>query len=436
VIAVDRVEAAGEQVLVFGSLPPHGRDLDLLVRSAAYGSVAAALRDGGFQQRGHRFARFDSCSVEAVELVAAERWGLPDEELAALFAEARPLPGLQRLMAPAAHHQLLILARRFARDGRLDAKRRGRVAVAVAEDPDAWRRAGQRAAAWGATRAVAIAEAAYAGRGPAPTLSTRADALAEQSIRAGRSPRLTARLRAWRTVLGSRRRGAVIAMSGLDGSGKTSQAVALCHALDRLGFEPITEWTRLAANPSLDRIAGPVKRLLVGRLGHSAGPPAVATTLLDSSRLAEPAKRIRQRSRVMTAAWATVVSVANGWEQRHATVRHLRAGRIVVCDRYTLDSAVHLRYRYGETHRRRLQVRLIRLLSPTPLRSFYLDLSAETAFARKSDHYNLEQLRRQLPLYRQEHRAHGARCLDGERPQAELCAEIAADVWAGLHPER
>ena len=434
-IAVDRVEAAGERVLVFGSLPPRGRDLDLLVRSASYGSVAAALRDGGFQQRGRHFARFDGCSVETVELVAAERWGLPDEELAALFAEARPLPGLHRLVAPAAHHQLLILARRFARDGRLDAKRRGRVAAAVAEDPDAWRRAGQRAAAWGATRAVAIAEAAYAGRGPAPTRSTRADALAEQLIRAGRGPRSAARLRAWRTVLGSRRRGAVIAMSGLDGSGKTSQSVALCNALNRLGFEPVTEWTRLAANPSLDRIAGPVKRLLVGRSGQATGPP-VASAMLDSSRLAEPAKRIRQRSRVMTAAWATVVSVANGWGQRRATIRHLRAGRIVVCDRYTLDSAVHLRYRYGEAHRRRLQVRLIRLLSPTPLRSFYLDVSAETALARKSDHYNLEQLRRQLPLYRQEHRAHGARRLDGERPRAELCAEIAADVWARLHPDR
>ena len=39
-IAVARVEAAGERVLVFGSLPPRGRDLDLLVRSASYGSVA------------------------------------------------------------------------------------------------------------------------------------------------------------------------------------------------------------------------------------------------------------------------------------------------------------------------------------------------------------------------------------------------------------
>jgi thymidylate kinase len=434
VIGVDLVEqAAGERVLVFGSLPPQGRDLDLLVRPAACGPVAAALRDGGFRQRGHRFARFEGCSVEAVELVAAVRWGLPDDEVATLFCEARPLPGRQRLVAPAPHHQLLILARRFARDGRLDAKRRGRVAAALAEDAEAWRRARQLAPAWGATRAVAIAEAA-AGGGAAPTRSARADALAEQLIKAGRHPG-SARLRAWRTVLGPRRRGAVVALSGLDGSGKTSQAVALCRTLEGLGFDPVTEWTRLAANPSLDRIAAPVKRLLVWRLGDSA-TPAAAPPSLDSSRLAEPAKRIRQRSRGMTAAWATVVSLTNGWGQRRATVRHLRAGRVVVCDRYTLDSAVHLRYRYGEIHRRRLQVWLIRLLSPTPLRSFYLDVPAETALARKSDHYSLEQLRRQLPLYRQEYRGHGARRLDGERPQAELCAEIAADVWARLQPER
>jgi thymidylate kinase len=434
VIAADLVEqAAGDRVLVFGSPPPHGRDLDLLVRPASYGPVAAALRGAGFQQRGHRLARFDGCSVEAVELVAAERWGLPDEELAALFSEARPLPGRRWLVAPAPHHQLLILARRIARDGRLDAKRRSRVAAAVAEDEAAWRRARQRAPAWGATRAVAMAAAA-AGRGPAPTRSARVDALTEQLATTSRHPRL-ARLRAWRTVLGPRRRGAVIALSGLDGSGKTSQAVALCRALEGLGFDPVSEWTRLAANPSLDRIAGPVKRLLVWKLGDPA-MPAAASSALDSSRLAEPAKRIRQRSRGMTAAWATVVSVSNGWRQRRATVRHLRAGRVVICDRYTLDSAVHLRYRYGETHRRRLQVWVIRLLSPTPLRSFYLDVPAETALARKSDHYNLEQLRRQLPLYRQEFHEHGARRLDGERPQTELCAEIAADVWARLQPER
>ena len=54
------------------------------------------------------------------------------------------------------------------------------------------RRAGQRAAAWGATRAVAIAEAAYAGRGPAPTRSTRADALAALIETVGNDLRLLA----------------------------------------------------------------------------------------------------------------------------------------------------------------------------------------------------------------------------------------------------
>jgi thymidylate kinase len=434
VTAVDRVEAAaGERVLVFGSLPPHGRDLDLLVCPPAYGRVAGALAAAGFRRRGHHFARFAGCSAEVVELVPAERWGLPGREVAALFSEARPLPGRHWLAQPAPHHQLLILARRLARDGRLDPRRRERVAAALAEDPLAWHRAHQLAPAWGATRAMAIAEAALAG-GAQPTRSSRAQALAERFAAAGRGPQ-AARLAAWRAELGRRRRGALIALSGLDGSGKTSQAVALCDALERLGFDPVTQWTRLAANPSLDRIAGPVKRLLAWRLG-AAVPAPPTTAVLDSSRLAEPAKRVRQRSRVMTAAWATIVSVANGWEQRRATVAHLRAGRVVVCDRYTLDSAVHLRYRYGETSRRQFQVRLIRLLSPRPLRCYFLDVPAETALARKSDHYNLAQLQRQAPLYRQEYREHGARRLDGERGRAELCAEIAAEVWALLQPAR
>jgi thymidylate kinase len=433
VTAIDRVEeAAGERVLVFGSLPPHGRDLDLLVRPPAYGRVAAALAEAGFRRRGRHLARFAGCTAEAVELVPAERWHLPGQELATLFSQARPLPGRRWLARPAPHHQLLILARRLAGDGRLDARRRDRVAAALVEDPLAWQRARQLAPAWGATHAVALAEAALAGT--PPTRSGRARALAERSGAAGRGPR-AARLAAWRAVLGRRRRGAVIALSGLDGSGKTSQAAALCDALERLGFDPVTEWSRLAADPSLDRIAGPVKRLLAWRLGAAVPPPPVAA-VLDSSRLAEPAKRVRQRSRTMTATWAAIVAVANGWRQRRVTVSHLRAGRVVICDRYTLDSAVHLRYRYGETNRRRFQVGLIRLLSPRPLRCYFLDVPPETALARKSDHYNLDQLRRQAPLYRQESREHGARRLDGERPRAELCAEIAADVWALLQPAR
>ena len=422
---------ADDRVLVFGSLPPEGRDLDLLAHRSQHGAIATALRAEGFLQRRHRLARFRDCAVEAVELVDAERWRLPDGELKALFDDADPLPGMRRLVHPAPHHVLLIAARRFVRERTgLDPRRRARIAAAVEGVSDVWTVARERAPQWGAGLAMDLLESAYRG-GPAPSRSARARAVAEQFTAAGSDPR-SARLRAWTTALERPRRGGVISLSGLDGAGKSSQAAALCEALERLGFDAASEWTRLAENSVLDVIARPAKRLLALAPAHKLMRPRKPDDVLHASRLTEPTKRLRQQSRAMTGAWATIVAGANGWTQRSTAVRHIRKGTIVVCDRYTLDSAVHLRYRYGETRRRRFQVWLIRLLSPRPQRSYFLDIAPETAFARKTDHYDLEQLRRQAALYRQEYRRLGVRRLDGERPRQELCSEIASEVWAAL----
>jgi thymidylate kinase len=97
-----------------------------------------------------------------------------------------------------------------------------------------------------------------------------------------------------------------------------------------------------------------------------------------------------------------------------------------------LDSTVHLRYRYGEARRFNAQRALISLVSPRPLCTIFLDIPAETAFARKQDHYGLEQLQRQARLYHEEYARSRAHRLDGEREPADLCAEVARIVTTEL----
>ncbi len=383
-----------ERVLVFGSLPPEARDLDLLVRPAEEAAIAAGLEAEGFVRRGREWARFRDCGVEAVELVPVARWQLPADELEALYAQARPLPGREQLVRPAPEHAVLILARRLARaGGALDAKRRRRLEQALQDSPDAWDLATARAPAWGAPKALAALRHAYETGEP---------------VRARRLQR--------------RRRGHVVSLSGIDGSGKTSQAAALRATLERLGYETETVWTRLSYNPSLELVAYPVKAVIrfARRLPRTDEPAA------------DPAKEVRRRSAVLSHGWAAVVAVANGITQRRETRRHLRKGRVVICDRYSLDSAVHLRYRYGEHRRFRLQAALVRALSPRPVRAFLLDVPAETGFSRKAEQYDLGQLTRQVRLYREEHDRLGVHRLDGERPREELCAEIAREVWLAL----
>jgi thymidylate kinase len=187
------------------------------------------------------------------------------------------------------------------------------------------------------------------------------------------------------------------------------------------------EWARLTYNPSVDIIARPFKLLANLVVGARARPGAT-----ERSASADPGRRLRERSAVVTHGWATVVAIANGAAHRRHTARHVRRGRVVICDRYTLDSVVQLRYLYGHARRYPLQRAVIRALSPAPLRSYLLDVGPDTALARKPEQYSVEQLDRQVGLYRAEGAALGACRVDGESPPERICTEIAQDVWRAL----
>jgi thymidylate kinase len=224
----------------------------------------------------------------------------------------------------------------------------------------------------------------------------------------------------------------VIALSGLDGAGKSSQAAALRDTLERLGFDVTIAWTRFSWDDRLWRFTLPVKRALAAilRLGARGGPRDAGGGPAErpDPYAGDPVKRIRDGSRVLTHLWTLVVALTNAGSQRRMTRPHLRRGGIVICDRYTLDSIVSLRFSYGTQYRFRLQRAVIAGLSPTPQRAYLLDVPPETAYARKREG-GLEWLAAHRALYREEHVRLGVRALDGERPREELCTEVALDVW-------
>ena len=396
-----------DRVLVFGSLPPEGRDLDLLVRRPEERALIDGFVRHGLHGRGEKWAVFRNCSAYRVELVPAAIWELPSAELEALYEDARPLDGRQRLVRPAPHHALLILAFRLARGGGLGEKHRPRIVAALEDDPAAWAAAGVRAATWGVETALEHIEAAFTSGEELPASG------------AGRR----------------RRRGHVIAISGLDGAGKSVQAWGLLEALERTGIAAAVEHVPLGSDRVLWVVGGLAHRFVRRTARYGVFAEAARRTEGGGSILGDPAHPAPSGGRLgglLTQAWATVVAVANAWTQWRSASRHLLAGRVVIHDRYTLDSVVRLRTLYGETRRFRLQRWLIRWLSPRPLCAFLLDVSPDTALARKQDRWALEQLRRQADLYRAEHGRLGVKLVDGERPEEEICAEIAAEVWRAL----
>ncbi len=91
-------------VLVVGSPPPGGRDLDLLANAGEYNAIAASLADAGFLRWRHSWATFDGTSVYAVDLAATTRWRSAGHDSSVLFEDARGNSWLFQPRPPRAGH--------------------------------------------------------------------------------------------------------------------------------------------------------------------------------------------------------------------------------------------------------------------------------------------------------------------------------------------
>lgn len=344
--AIDR--AVHRRVLVYGSLPPHARDLDLVAQVDDYDAIGGALRGMECLNRGRQWVVFHDCAVTVVDVIPAATLALAAEEEGALFADATPLDRLSRVVEPSPHHALLILARRLERARGLSEKHRARIDRALARDHTAWEEARARAGTWQAGDALAHLEELY----------LRAH---EQPV-GRRFPRRPRRIR-------------TIALSGADSERVRFHARALRDALERLGYDAVVERPRPVA-----RVHGPH-----GRPRRAGGWSAEANRV----------------------GW-TAAAGELWWRSATLALR----GRVVVYERHALDHAVALG---GDA----ADARLMRFLAPRPLRTYLLDVPDDPSQPRTA-------------AYRRAASVFGARRLDSERPESELCREIFADVWSAL----
>ena len=420
-------------VLVFGSLPPAGRDLDLLARPGEAEALGVVLASLGFESNGHQWARFRDGEADLVEVVPIEAWHLAATEVDALFETGRPLPGTRSFVRPAPPQAALILARRFVR-GRarqLDRKTRERIESLTVEDPEVWEKAARRAGEWGADAALSCLRQAYSERTTVSRIA-RARALNEILAASGRPP-VRAQVRAWASLLPRPRRGSLVTLSGLDGAGKSSQAAALYRALDTLGYRPVREWAPLGGTrPALAVVSlgRPLLRRVMGSTS-AATPPRLGIGHANGD-----TPRDRGKSEVLRAVWVAFLVGLNAAAHVRAKIRHAGKGRTMIFDRYVLDSAVQLQHNYGDTALVRGCIRLLRLLSPKATRAYLLDVSPETARKRKEDLWSTNQLGQRARLYSDWHESFEVVRLDGERPPEVLADEIARDVWRTLGKPR
>ena len=195
--------------------------------------------------------------------------------------------------------------------------------------------------------------------------------------------------------------GLLIAFEGLDQSGKQTQAEAL-----------------------RDYFSGQ------GRVCHMLSFPDYATAIGSEIHDALHGERDYPPD-VMQ-----LLYVANRGEKRTAIESWIAAGDVVICDRYVTSSIA-----YGEAHGIDAEwlTEIQRFLPPATL-TILLDIAPETAVGRKSagrDRFerDLDLLARVRASYRRQATAAGWVRLAGERPKAEVAADVIRAVEQQLAPQ-
>src|SRR5437763_10067334 len=146
----------------------------------------------------------------------------------------------------------------------------------------------------------------------------------------------------------------LIALSGVDGSGKSTQACALRDALAAEHVRSRIVWTRIGDTPLL-------------RLLHAA------RTRYEQSK-GTTTQRTFSRTGWRLVLWAIVAGADYAAWLQYVRWRLWR-GDVVIADRYLCDFEVELGMRLrNEPHLAALLLRVLRSLAPTPQRAYLLQI--------------------------------------------------------------
>ena len=163
-----------------------------------------------------------------------------------------------------------------------------------------------------------------------------------------------------------------IAISGVDGAGKSTVAQMLLGDLARSGIPCERVWTRPGLRiGALGRVSKVVKRVIRDN-------PAPAVRRMGKGH--DPAT-VRSRRGVVGWVWCFLVTCSFVMDVRR---RHLAGRGILLYDRHLLDALATLRFAYGGIDTRPHEAVVSRLV-PKVVATFYLDLPAEVAQRRKPD---------------------------------------------------
>ncbi len=215
----------------------------------------------------------------------------------------------------------------------------------------------------------------------------------------------------------------LIAISGVDGSGKTTHAQAMKQAFERCDIRARVVWSRGASSPFTGALIWVGKRFL-------GGPPSAETAERPGARSAVDRRVGMWRRPWVRRLWPWLLAL-DLWPVYLASVAWpLLRGWVVVADRYVLDAQAEVAAYLQEAGAAGLPLalRLLAWACPRPAVHFLLDVPAGVAAERAVGEEKTEFLAREADCYRSLAATGGLSVLDAARPQEELSTEMVRVV--------
>lgn len=216
------------------------------------------------------------------------------------------------------------------------------------------------------------------------------------------------------------KRGRLIAFSGLDGAGKSTQINLLLADLRARGQRPVYCWSRGGYTPLFGTLKGFLRRLARGRIVPPTGPSERRSQALDRPGV----RRL----------WLTLALLDLLWFYGVQMRCWLWRGRTVVADRYVWDTLIDFRLNFPqEAVEQWLLWRWLVKATPKPDAAFLLLIPVAESL-RRSDRKGEPfrdppaVLAERLAQYQALAQRGCWHLLDGSRPIADLAGEIAAIV--------
>lgn len=222
------------------------------------------------------------------------------------------------------------------------------------------------------------------------------------------------------------RTGLVIALSGVDCSGKSTQRELLTQYLQERGYQVVGIWSRLGYTPGITLLKD-LGGSLLGKKKRADKNP-----LMKSGQYPKRAEHINNPLRRWL--WINLALIDLIWlfGIRFKTMKAL--GRTVICDRYLLDVAVDCRVNFPNNHiERSILFRLLKMVSVKPDLSFCFLIPAQESLLRgrkknRSHWEPVETLQNRYQGYKDMGEKSGVDLIDAMQPMESIAQDIRCRV--------